>query len=58
MPEAVVTKCRKCTDKQKAIFGYVAEWFYENEPETFKKIVEQALKQAMTKGISKTVAEE
>ncbi|KOC65006.1 Ejaculatory bulb-specific protein 3 [Habropoda laboriosa] len=48
-PEAMATKCKKCTDKQVIFFDKAVSWFTENEPENWKKIVETAIRDAQNK---------
>ncbi|KAM0728452.1 putative odorant-binding protein A10 [Formica fusca] len=43
--EAFVTRCSKCTEKQIYFFDTVTEWFMKNEPDTFHRVVEIAIKQ-------------
>ncbi|KAK2576494.1 hypothetical protein KPH14_005820 [Odynerus spinipes] len=47
-PEAVVTKCKKCTDRQKDNFEKIAIWYDENRPDEWtaliKKFIEDAKK--------------
>lgn len=45
-PEVLVTKCRKCTDKQREFFGKVTTWYIENEPDTWEKIVRLGIAEA------------
>ncbi|KAL6444087.1 hypothetical protein ACFW04_001794 [Cataglyphis niger] len=44
--EAIVTRCRKCTEKQIYFFDTVVEWFMKNEPETWNRLVTMAIKKA------------
>ncbi|XP_076243494.1 ejaculatory bulb-specific protein 3-like [Calliopsis andreniformis] len=41
LPEAFVTKCKKCTEKQVTFLDKATAWFTENEPETWERIVKQ-----------------
>ncbi|CAL7933692.1 unnamed protein product [Xylocopa violacea] len=45
-PEAFVTKCKKCTEKQEAMFNKISTWYTENDPENWEKIVKKALDNA------------
>lgn len=39
LPEVLVTKCKKCTEKQQVFFDKVITWFDENDKETWTKVV-------------------
>ncbi|CAK9801321.1 Ejaculatory bulb-specific protein 3 [Anthophora quadrimaculata] len=53
-PEAVATKCKKCTDKQVIFFDKAATWYAENEPENWQKMIAKGIKHAqMENGKSK-----
>lgn len=41
--EAVVTRCRKCTDKQKESFTVIAEWYTKNQPDKWLAIFKDFL---------------
>ena len=51
MPEAAVTNCRKCTEKQKKNFAAIGEWFSKNEPERWNAFVQKATADATKAGI-------
>nr|ACJ64058.1 putative chemosensory protein CSP10 [Solenopsis invicta] len=36
------TKCEKCTEKQKKLVKTATEWYEQNEPDTWKLILEDA----------------
>ncbi|KAG7199913.1 hypothetical protein KM043_014356 [Ampulex compressa] len=40
-PEAVVTKCKKCTEIQKINFEKLATWYTEHLPDEWKALVEK-----------------
>ncbi|XP_014467207.1 PREDICTED: ejaculatory bulb-specific protein 3-like [Dinoponera quadriceps] len=42
--EAIVTKCQKCTEKQKENLDKVTDWYTQNKPEDWNAIVEKAVK--------------
>ncbi|XP_015180435.1 PREDICTED: ejaculatory bulb-specific protein 3-like [Polistes dominula] len=50
--EALVTKCVKCTDKQKIIFDKIITWFEENDKETWKTILSIAINKHLNKKAS------
>ncbi|XP_046420681.1 ejaculatory bulb-specific protein 3-like [Neodiprion fabricii] len=39
LPEAVVTGCRKCTEKQKMDFDTMTVWFIENKPDEWQTLI-------------------
>lgn len=43
LPEVLVTKCSKCSDKQKIIFDKVITWFEENDKETWNNILTKSI---------------
>ncbi|XP_035732778.1 ejaculatory bulb-specific protein 3-like [Vespa mandarinia] len=43
LPEVLVTKCKKCSDKQRVIFDKVITWFEENDKETWKVILAKSI---------------
>ncbi|KAI4490102.1 hypothetical protein M0804_004284 [Polistes exclamans] len=43
LPEALVTKCAKCTEKQIIILDKIINWFEENDKETWKSILSKAI---------------
>lgn len=49
-PEAVVTKCRKCTEKQKVAFDKIANWFNDNDQEKWNQILRKAITDFTIKG--------
>ena len=51
MFEAVVTKCSKCTEKQKIFLDKVADWFTKNQPEKWQAFIEKSLEDAKKKAI-------
>lgn len=52
-PEAIVTKCRKCTDRQKIAFEKVAVWFNEKEPENWAAVIKSSITDFQTKAALK-----
>ena len=48
-PEIIATRCKKCTDKQLQFLDAVTAWYQENEPDTWKQVIETAL-QELNKG--------
>nr|AJP61959.1 chemosensory protein [Phenacoccus solenopsis] len=48
-PEALVTKCRKCTEKQKVSFQKIVEYYTEKEPEKWKMVLTKAINDAQKK---------
>ncbi|XP_043491521.1 uncharacterized protein LOC122517172 [Polistes fuscatus] len=49
LPEALVTKCVKCTEKQKIILDKMISWFDENDKETWKSILSKAIEKHLDK---------
>ncbi|XP_011502593.1 PREDICTED: ejaculatory bulb-specific protein 3-like [Ceratosolen solmsi marchali] len=45
-PEAIVTKCRKCTAKQKEIFEKIVLFYTEKEPEKWNKVLLKAIQES------------
>ncbi|GAB1860338.1 Chemosensory protein [Camponotus japonicus] len=41
--EALQTKCKRCTEKQKEIIDAVVDWYTQNKPDKWQKIVEKSL---------------
>lgn len=41
--EAVVTKCKKCTEKQKENMDIIVDWFTKNKPEDWQAIVAKSI---------------
>lgn len=56
-PEAIVTKCRKCTEKQKIAFDLVVNWYLKNDLETWNNIVRKAVVEAQRKGVLRRASE-
>ncbi|XP_043277879.1 ejaculatory bulb-specific protein 3-like [Venturia canescens] len=50
--EAIVTNCRRCTEKQKKWFNKVSIYYAENEPEKYKALVARAIADAREKKAS------
>nr|ALG36154.1 chemosensory protein 1 [Sclerodermus sp. MQW-2015] len=42
-PEALVTKCKRCTQKQHILFEKITLYFTEKEPDTWNKILLKAI---------------
>ncbi|XP_058799873.1 uncharacterized protein LOC131669181 [Phymastichus coffea] len=51
IPEAIVTKCRKCTDKQKEAFNKIAIWFDEHDREGWEAIIRKAVSDFQKKAL-------
>lgn len=51
MKEAVVTKCRKCTAKQKKNFYAISVWYPKNEPDKWDAFVKKAFAEYRTKNL-------
>lgn len=47
----MVTKCSKCTEKQKVFLDKVADWYTKNQPEQWQAFVEKSLEDAKKKVI-------
>lgn len=43
---AIVTKCVKCTDRQKIMFGKIVEWYTANQEEKWNAMLIKALADA------------
>ncbi|KAJ8670413.1 hypothetical protein QAD02_001672 [Eretmocerus hayati] len=56
-PEALVTKCRKCTEKQKEAFETIATWFINNEPNTWDMVLRKAVNDFTKKGAIRRASE-
>ncbi|EFN89732.1 ejaculatory bulb-specific protein 3 [Harpegnathos saltator] len=41
--EAMVTKCKKCNEKQKEHLNDIIEWYTQNKPDQWQIIVEKSL---------------
>lgn len=46
LPEAVITKCKKCTDKQKENFEYLAVWYNDNRPDEWNALIKKFMEDA------------
>ena len=44
-PEIIATRCKKCTEKQIQFLDIVTAWYEENEPDTWKHVIETALRE-------------
>ncbi|XP_066603690.1 ejaculatory bulb-specific protein 3-like [Prorops nasuta] len=44
--EAIVTKCKKCTEKQKTNFDKMISWYNENEPQQWEALVKKFVEDA------------
>ncbi|XP_054016456.1 ejaculatory bulb-specific protein 3-like [Hylaeus anthracinus] len=53
LPEAVATKCKKCTEKQKENFNRIAEWYAENQPDKWNNFVEVMMKKMSGDAVNK-----
>ncbi|XP_046746002.1 ejaculatory bulb-specific protein 3-like [Diprion similis] len=45
-PEAVLTKCRKCTEKQKESLDILVAWYVEHQPDDWNTLVKHFLENA------------
>lgn len=54
-PEAIVTKCRKCTTKQKESFEKIVVFYTEKEPEKWNAILVKAIKDSQKSSAKKSV---
>ncbi|XP_058808067.1 ejaculatory bulb-specific protein 3-like [Phymastichus coffea] len=43
LPEAALTKCVKCTNKQKENFEKIAAWFTKNQPDKWEAYTKKAV---------------
>ncbi|XP_016843424.1 uncharacterized protein LOC100113667 [Nasonia vitripennis] len=50
IPEVIVTKCRKCTARQKEAFAKVVEWFASNDPPAWDAVIRKAVNEFQMKG--------
>ena len=48
-PEAIVSKCKKCTEKQKESFEKIVLYYTEKEPEKWKAILARSIEQSQKK---------
>nr|QNL15631.1 chemosensory protein [Procecidochares utilis] len=48
-PEAIVTKCRKCTQKQKDSFEKIVLYYTEKQPEQWKMLLAKAIANSQKK---------
>ncbi|XP_012273360.1 ejaculatory bulb-specific protein 3 [Orussus abietinus] len=51
-PEAIATKCKKCTEKQKQMFDKLADWYTSNRTEEWEALVAKFLEDVKKRGIS------
>ncbi|XP_063983022.1 ejaculatory bulb-specific protein 3-like [Diachasmimorpha longicaudata] len=49
LPEAIVTRCKKCTERQTINFDKISEWYTKNEPEKYQIIVAKAVRDIMAR---------
>ncbi|THK33132.1 ejaculatory bulb-specific protein 3 [Diachasma alloeum] len=49
LPEAIVTRCKKCTARQSVNFDKISDWYTTNEPEKYQIIVAKAVRDIMAK---------
>ncbi|XP_011296666.1 ejaculatory bulb-specific protein 3 [Fopius arisanus] len=49
LPEAIVTKCRKCTARQSINFDKISDWYTTNDLEKYQIIVAKAVRDLMAK---------
>ncbi|XP_033228260.1 ejaculatory bulb-specific protein 3-like [Belonocnema kinseyi] len=42
-PEAIGTRCKRCTEKQKQIFEKIVVYYIENDPEQWKQILTRSI---------------
>ncbi|XP_012258806.1 ejaculatory bulb-specific protein 3-like [Athalia rosae] len=50
-PEAIVTQCRKCTEKQKRMFDTLSTWYTEKRPDEWKALIAKFIEDARKKKI-------
>ena len=50
LPEAIATKCKKCTEQQVTMFDALAEWYAEHQPEKWDAVVEKMLQSLKAPG--------
>lgn len=50
--EAIVTNCRRCTERQKFLFDKVSTYYVENEPAKYEALVARAIADAREKKAS------
>ncbi|XP_033228589.1 ejaculatory bulb-specific protein 3-like [Belonocnema kinseyi] len=48
-PEALVTKCKYCTEKQKNGFEKIVTYYTEKEPEAWEKVLRKAIEDARSR---------
>ena len=53
LPEAIATKCKKCTEKQVKSFDAMAGWYAEHQPEKWNAVVEKMLQSLKASGADK-----
>ncbi|XP_070168928.1 ejaculatory bulb-specific protein 3-like [Polyergus mexicanus] len=41
--EALQTKCKKCTEKQKEMLDLVVDWYTKNKPDQWQKMIKKSL---------------
>nr|QGW50248.1 chemosensory protein 1 [Chouioia cunea] len=51
-PEAVVTSCRYCTQKQLEMFEKIVSWFVDNSPQEWNALIEKTINDARKQGLS------
>lgn len=49
LPEALVTKCRKCTAKQRYMFEQIVTYYTEKEPEKWQAIIVRSIEKYQKK---------
>ncbi|KAH0950145.1 CspE1 [Eciton burchellii] len=47
--EALVSKCKRCTEKQKVILDQSIDWFIKNKPDDWEKLVTKTLEDLRNK---------
>ncbi|XP_058799836.1 ejaculatory bulb-specific protein 3-like [Phymastichus coffea] len=51
-PEAVVTSCKYCTQKQLEMFEKIVSWFVDNSPQEWNALIEKTINDARKQGLN------
>ncbi|KAJ8683338.1 hypothetical protein QAD02_019130 [Eretmocerus hayati] len=57
LPEAMVTKCKKCTERQRDAFSVVADWYAEHDPKTWDNIIRKSVEEFTARGVMRRLKE-
>lgn len=41
--DALQTKCKRCTEKQKQMMEFIVDWYTKNQPEQWQVLVEKSI---------------